>query len=389
MTLSAPPRQRVLAVDILRGLTIALMILVNDPGSSRTVYWPLEHAKWNGWTITDLVFPTFLFLVGCSIVFSVDARLGRGVSRRAIALQVVKRAAILFAIKMFITAFPHFHMTRLRLFGVLTRIAVCYLIAALLYLWNRKGRFLLGVTVGLLVGYWVLMRFVPVPGFGVPGRDIPLLDPDRNLAAYLDRGFNDLCQRFLHTGLLYQKTRDPEGLLSTLPAVASTLLGILSIKILRREGHLKALVGAGACMLVGAYTWNYIFPFNKNLWTSSYVLLAAGIDLLLLVLFYWVFDVRGVQHRSRALRVAVWPWLVFGSNAIFAFVLSNMIVKISSMFRLPNGEKTTSLYGWTYLHLFSHGNSTPNTSFAFAVFYVVLCFLPTWLLWRKGWFLRV
>ncbi|MBS1814721.1 MAG: DUF5009 domain-containing protein [Acidobacteria bacterium] len=368
------------------------MILVNDPGDSRHVYWPLEHAAWNGWTITDLVFPTFLFLVGCSIVFSIDTRLARGVPRKQIALQIVKRAALLFAIKMFISAFPHFHMTRLRIFGVLTRIAICYLIAALLYLWNQRMRFALGVTVVLLIGYWMLMRWVPVPGYGMPVRDVPLLDKDGNLAAYLDRGFNALCQRFLHTGLLYQKTRDPEGLLSTLPAVASTLLGILTAKWLRlpeQKRDLRVLFGAGLFFLITAHLWNLYLPINKNLWTSSYVLLAAGIDILLLLLFYWVFDLRGFQHRSRALRVAAWPWLVFGSNAIFAFVLSNMIVKISSMFRLPNGAKTTSLYGWTYIHLFSHGNSTANTSLVFAVFYVAICFVPTWLLWRRGWFLRV
>lgn len=386
------PKQRVLAVDILRGLTIAFMILVNDPGDSRHVYWPLEHAAWNGCTPTDLVFPTFLFLVGCSTVFSIDARLARGVARARLFAQIAQRAAIIFAIKMAITMFPNFHMTRLRLFGVLTRIAMCYFIVAALYLWNRRFAYLAAVTALLLVAYWALMRFVPVPGFGFPMRDVPLLDPDRNLAAHIDRGFNDLCQRFIHTGILYEKTRDPEGLLSTLPAVATTLFGVLTAKILRsetwnRRGGLVAVCGAS--MVALGFLWSRWFPLNKNLWTSSYVLVAAGVDVLLLMAIYFVFDVRRWQHGSNLLRGVAWPWLVFGSNAIFAFVLSNMLVKISGMFHLVDADRTRSLYGWVYLHGFSHGNSTANTSLAFAVFYVVLCFLPTWLLWRRGWFLRV
>lgn len=387
-----PPKQRVLAVDILRGLTIAFMILVNDPGDGRHTYWPLEHAAWNGCTPTDLVFPTFLFLVGCSIVFSIDSRLARGVTRTQLLAQITKRALIIFAIKMAITMFPNFHMTRLRVFGVLTRIAMCYFIAAVIYLWNRRVAYLAAITFTLLVGYWALMRFVPVPGVGVPVRDIPLLDQDRNLAAFIDRGFNALCQRFIHTGLLYEKTRDPEGLLSTLPAVATTLFGVLTAKLLREKDEVRLrpfIATAGIVMIASGLLWSHWFPLNKNLWTSSYVLFAAGIDVVLLMLFYFAFDVKRWQHQSKIVRAAAWPWLVFGSNAIFAFVLSNMLVKISGMFHLANGTRTTSLYGWTYIHLFSHGNSTANTSLAFAVFYVALCFVPTWLLWRRGWFLRV
>jgi predicted acyltransferase len=211
---------RVLSVDVLRGLTIALMILVNDPGDWSHTYSQLDHAPWNGFTLTDFVFPNFLFLVGASIVFSLQSRIARGESKRTLALHMFRRALTLFAIKMFLSAFPHFHLTHLRLYGVLTRIALCYLAAGLLCLavWNTRyrARTLLVITAALLVGYWILMRFVPVPGLGlaslhdaIPTHAIPILDPDRNLAAWLDRGVNAFTQRWLHTGSLYNQTRDP------------------------------------------------------------------------------------------------------------------------------------------------------------------------------------
>src|ERR1035437_4571845 len=249
---SAPQRvlsPRVLSIDVLRGLTIALMILVNDPGDWGHVYAQLDHAEWNGFTLTDFVFPNFLFLVGVSIILSIDSRIARSAGgildkacKRSLALHMVRRAATIFAIKMFLSAFPHFHLTHLRIFGVLTRIAVCYLVAGLICLVTRRARTLAAITATLLVGYWALMRFVPVPlapasGFGIPTHAMPILDPDRNLAAWLDRGFNAFTRAWLHTGSLYNKTHDPEGLLSTLPAIATTLIGCLTGLWLRRVNN--------------------------------------------------------------------------------------------------------------------------------------------------------
>ena len=241
-SVAKPAPQRVLSVDVLRGLTIALMILVNDPGDWSHVYSQLDHAEWNGFTLTDFVFPNFLFLVGVSIILSLSSRIARGskaparrsgsTGKRSLALHILRRALTIFAIKMFLSAFPHFHLTHLRIFGVLTRIAVCYLAAGLICLavWNtrHRARTLVAITAALLVGYWALMRFVPVPGFGVPTHAMPILDPERNLAAWLDRGFNAFTRHWLHTGSLYNHTRDPEGLLSTLPAIATTLIGCLT-----------------------------------------------------------------------------------------------------------------------------------------------------------------
>ncbi len=210
-----PPSNRVLAVDVLRGLTIALMILVNDPGDWSHVYKQLDHAEWNGFTLTDFVFPNFLFLVGASIIFSLSSRIARGDCKLTLARHMFRRAITLFAIKMFLSAFPHFHMTHLRIYGVLTRIAICYSIAGLICLaiWNTRHRIrtLLAITAALLIGYWALMRFVPVPGLGVPTHDFPILDPNNNLAAWLDRGFNAFTQRFLHTGSLYNTPTTPKA----------------------------------------------------------------------------------------------------------------------------------------------------------------------------------
>jgi len=385
---------RITSVDALRGLTIAFMILVNDAGDWGRVYAPLDHAKWNGFTPTDLVFPTFLFLVGCSIVFSIQSRLARGVARRTIALSILRRAAVIFAIKMFLSAFPHFHMTHLRIFGVLTRIALCYLIAGLLFLYVRSWKTLAGIAAVLLVGYWALMRFVPIPGLGHPVFDFPINDPDRNLAAWIDRGVNDWCQRWLHTGRLYEGTRDPEGLLSTLPAVATTILGILTGLWLRarRTGEVTRnyLILAGlSCVLLGEL-WNLSFPINKKLWTSSYVLYAGGWSILLLALAFWLFDALELQERSRIVRGALWPLLVFGSNAITAYLVSEFLAETLLAVKIArDGLKPISAWGWIYAHLFAFHGSTYNTSLAFAIAYVALCFVPNWLLWRKKIFLRL
>jgi len=403
---------RVLSVDVLRGLTIALMILVNDPGDWSHVYGQLDHSAWNGFTLTDLVFPNFLFLVGASIIFSLESRIARGESKRTLALHMFRRALIIFLIKLFISAFPHFHLTHLRIFGVLTRIAACYLIAGLICLATRRARALGAIAAALLLGYWVLMRFVHVPGFGVPTHGFPILDPDRNLAAWLDRGFNAFTQHRLHTGSLYNHTRDPEGILSTIPAIATTLAGCVAGLWLRRSGGLPkpntkpetiprsitflGLAFAGAACILAGRLWNYWFPINKNLWTSSYALFSAGLSLILLAACYWVIDVRHL-NESRTGRAVLWPWLVFGSNAITAYVVSDLLVEIALWIKVPGGVlanpadpgKLISAWQWTYLHIFARHGSTNVTSVAFAIAFTAVCFLPNWLLWRRKIFLKI
>jgi len=411
---------------VLRGLTVALMILVNDPGDWAHVYPQLEHAEWNGFTLTDFVFPNFLFLVGVSIVFSLESRIARGQSRRTLALHIFRRAALLFLIKLLLSAFPHFHLAHLRLYGVLTRIALCYLAAGLICLATRRTRTLLAIAAALLIGYWALMRFVPIPGLGVPTHAFPILDPDRNLAAWLDRAVNAFTQRTLHTGSLYNRTRDPEGLLSTLPAVATTLIGSVTALWLRRpvpsvpstslsapppgtmpektfqQQTLSRLVLAALGCQTIARAWNSVFPINKNLWTSSYVLFAASCPLLGLVFCYWLIDIRRL-HETRGGKALCFPWLVFGSNPIFAFVCSNLLVEIMLWIKVPSGAlvnladpakpihsvPSITAWLWTYRRLFARTHSTELTSLAFALAFTALCFFPNWLLWRNKLFLKI
>jgi predicted acyltransferase len=321
---------------------------------------------------------------------------------------------------MLLSAFPHFHLTHLRIFGVLTRIALCYLAAGLtcLAVWDTRRRVpkLLGIAVTLLVGYWALMRFVPVPGFGVPTHAMPILDPDRNLAAWLDRGFNAFTQRWLHTGSLYNHTRDPEGLLSTLPAIATTLIGCVTGVWMRRSpipearrldglfgnstGHqtstLVVLIASGLASITSGLLWSHWFPINKNLWTSSYVLFAAGLSLLLLALFYWLIDILHLNEKPPG-KALLWPWLVFGSNAITAFVFSNFIVELALWIKVPAGAlvnptdpaQRISAWLWAYRHISARQQSTEITSVAFALAFTALCFLPNWLLWRRKIFLKI
>ena len=402
----ASPPTRVLSIDILRGITIALMILVNDPGDWSHTYAQLDHAKWNGFTLTDLVFPNFLFIVGASIIFSLQSRISRGESGRTLALHILRRSAIIFAVDLFFGLYPHFHYTHLRLYGVLTRIALCYLCAGLICLITQRADRLLTICTVLLVGYWVLMRFVPVPGFGIPTHNMPILDPDGNLAAWLDRHIIDLTQRLLHTGRLYEHTRDPEGLLSTLPAIATTLLGSVTALWLRRvdtssersQGSisrtmcLNGLLLAGILSLAAGSLWNLSLPINKNLWTSSYVLFSAGWALLLLALFYWLIDIRHFSETKVGKRFT-FPWLVFGSNAITVFCISVFLVETLIWIKLPfelgpNGQPATAWF-WIYHHLFAFNGSTNNTSLAFALTFVAVCFIPNLLLWRKRIFLKI
>jgi predicted acyltransferase len=392
--MTAENPKRVLSVDVARGLTIAFMILVNDPGDWNHVYAQLEHAAWNGCTLTDLIFPNFLFLIGASIIFSLQSRIAKGASRYTLAGHIVRRAAILFALGLFLALFPHFHLTELRIYGVLPRIALCYLCASLICLVTRKISHLALITASLLIGYWILMRFVPVPGFGTPTHDIPLLDQNGNLTAWIDRGFNNLTQRVLHTGHLYNQTHDPEGLLSTLPAIATTLIGAIAGLVMQLSQYTPAkkrnTLALGAILFLAAgEIWNLTFPLNKNLWTSSYVLFAAGCSLLGLSLAYWLMDMKRVQDKSSVARAVLCPWLVLGSNAIAVYVLSDFIVEMLLTIRVPNNGSVTSAWGWIYVHLFSHGHSTEMTSVAFATALVLVCSIPNWLLWRKRIFIKI
>jgi predicted acyltransferase len=371
---------RLMSLDVFRGVTIAGMILVNDPGDGPSSYWPLRHAAWNGWTPTDLVFPFFLFIVGTAMAFSFTSRLERGERPLHLLRHALWRGLILFALGLLLHGFPNrYNPAHMRVYGVLQRIALVYVITATLELWTG-WRAQVAILIACLAGYWMMMRYVPVPGFGIPTHGFPILDPDRNLVAWLDRK--------LLMGHLYEGTRDPEGLLSTIPASATCLAGLLTGKWLRgpRAPGVKALwmIASGAFALALGRTLDLWFPINKKLWTSSYVMFTAGLALMGLALCYWLVDIQ--QHRS-------W-WtkglLVFGKNAIAAYVFSEALASLLYTIRVhPQQGGAETLQELVYSRIFSGMAGPANASLLYAVTYVGICWLAMAVLYRKGMFLRV
>ena len=379
----ATKTNRLLAVDLLRGLTLAFMIMVNDNGDGQHAYWAMKHADWNGFTPTDLVFPTFLFLVGITTVMSTAARLAKGATKASLFVHALWRAVLLFLLGLLVNSFPHFNPHTLRFYGVLPRIAVCYLAVATLYLISADWRSKAVLAVTALVAYWALMRFVPVPGFGVPTHDIPLLDRDANLAAWIDSAI-------FPASHLYEKTRDPEGLLSTLPALATALFGMLTGEWLRTTRTVmekaKGIAIAGAIGLLLGGVWSLWFPINKKLWTSSYVLYAAGWSLLLLALSMWVVELRERKSDAKAQ-----PWwytvlLVFGMNAIASYVLSELLAgAIGSMHPAPGMNAGM----WADQAILGVIPDAAFASLIFSLLYTSTCWVAMWMLYRRRIFLKI
>jgi predicted acyltransferase len=377
--LAKPPQQRLVFLDVVRGLTIAFMILVNNNGNEELAYWPLKHADWNGWTPTDLVFPIFLFLVGIAIVFSTASRIARGETKRILVMHTFRRAAILFALGILIHGFPHYPLATLRIYGVLQRIAICYLVTSILYLWDRRVVTLVSVSAVCLLGYWILMHWVPVPGFGMPGRDIPFLDKDINWVSVVDRR--------LLPGRLLEGTRDPLGLISTIPAIATCLLGVLTGLWLRTQKGMMAkaggmLGGAIAGLALGSF-WAIWFPINKRLWTSSYVLFAAGWTLLILAICYFVIEIR--KHAG----AWTYPWRVFGANAIFTYALAELLSTVLEIIPAGNSGHAISLKELIYTRIFYPIVSPAFGSLLYSLSYVLVCFVPAVVLYRKRIFIKI
>jgi len=369
---------RLVSLDVLRGATIAFMILVNNSGDR--AYRPLQHSDWNGWTPTDLVFPVFLFLMGASIVFSFESRLGRGASRSSLLVHTLRRFVILFLLGLLVNGFPLFHWETLRIYGVLQRIALCFLACGLLYLIDRRVASKIVIIVSVLIGYWILLRWVPVPGYGRVGSGIPFLDKNANWVAYLDRR--------IFPGRLFEGTRDPEGLLSTLPAIATTLMGMLTGIWLRskRTPVIKCagMLGAGIfCTLLGEL-WSLWFPINKNLWTSSYVLFTAGVALIAWALCYWMAEIKSWTTGWK--RGWTFFWVVFGMNAITAYVFSELLA--AAIWETPvYGRKTLSQIIAPRLYGSLHRPQV--AALVYALCFVLVCWLPMLWLYRKKIFIKV
>jgi predicted acyltransferase len=382
---------RMVSLDVFRGLTIASMILVNDPGTWGAIYWPLDHAEWNGWTPTDLIFPFFLFIVGVSMTLSFAARLRRGVTRAALARHIVIRSLLILVVAYFLSLFPTFHFATMRFPGVLPRIAVCYLLAGLFVLITARRKFskdgedagfavnipaVASALAALLIGYWALMRFVPVPGFGVGN-----LTPEGNLAAWIDRRV-----LYGHMWSQLKQVRDPEGILSTLPAIGTVLSGVLVGEWLRssREQTRKiaGLIGVGAAAMIAGRLLHYVFPINKNLWTSTYVIFTSGFAMIVLAACMWIVDEKGWKKWA-------WPLLVFGSNAIAAFFFATELAVLSTRYHVHVGGRAITWHGYVYNHFFANLAAPKNASLLFAIFFVLVCFIPMWLLYRKRIFIKL
>jgi predicted acyltransferase len=327
------------------------------------------HAEWNGCTVTDLIFPFFLFIVGVSIALAYSKRLEAGVPRKGMYRKIIIRSLNIYLLGLFLWLFPEFNFQEIRWVGVLQRISVVFLVCALLFLnttWKQQVR----IGALILVLYWILIAFVPVPGMGKPD----LSGPGMNWANYLD-------EKIL-PGVLWQKTWDPEGILSTFPAIVSGIIGMLigtiHLKVKEEHQRLVWLFFTGFMLFLAGGLWNWFFPINKNLWTSSYVLYTAGLATLGLATCMLVVDVLG--HTR-------WTFLgrVYGANAIASYVLAGMLTSV--FFRMKIGGAALNQHFMEALT--SAGFDPKFASMLYAVIYMLLIFVPALILYRKKVFIKV
>jgi predicted acyltransferase len=364
---------RLLSLDTFRGITIAGMILVNNPGTWSAVYAPLQHAEWDGWTPTDLIFPFFVFIMGVSIPLAFRKRVEAGGKKRDLYLKIIRRGVIIFALGLVIYGFPYYDLSTLRIPGVLQRIAICYLVASIIFLktgWRAQAI----ITAALLLGYWLIMTVVPAPGFAAGD-----LSKEGNLAAYIDR--------LLLAGHIWTPVYDPEGILSTLPAIATALAGVFAGRWIgsRREPMEKVagLFVAGTFAIIVGWAWGSWFPINKALWTSSYTVFTAGMALQLLGLCYWLIDIKGYARWTM-------PFVIFGVNAIAVYVLSSIMATALDLPLITgDGGQAQGVKQFLYTRLFASWASPVNASLLWALSYVLLWLGLMALLYRRKIFIKV
>lgn len=372
--------ERLLSLDVFRGITIAGMILVNNPGTWSTIYPPLKHAEWHGCTPTDLIFPFFLFIVGVAIPFAIGKRVEKGDNHKKIIIQIIRRSATLFLLGLILHTFPfglfthNFDLSTVRIPGVLQRIALVYLVAAILFLkTNYKTQIYIGAAI--LILYWLAMTLVPVPGIGYAN-----LEPTTNLAAWVD--YN------LLKGHLWSATKvwDPEGILSTFPAIVSAIMGLITGWWLRQNKDKTTktvwLFVIGSISMTLGYIWDGGFPLNKSLWTSSYVLYTGGLALFFLGFCYWFIDVRN----------SIWwikPFQVYGLNAITVFFLSGLVGRLMYFIKVLSGETTVDLKSYLFNNLFLSWLDPINASLLWAIVYILIWLGLMWILYVKKIFIKV
>jgi predicted acyltransferase len=362
--------KRLVSLDFFRGATVAAMILVNNPGSWGHIYGPLKHAPWHGWTPTDLIFPFFLFIVGVSIVLAFTKARAKGAHDSDLLKKTLIRAAKIFGLGLALSAFPYFtfspdfgfhqNLIGIRYMGVLQRIAICYAVGATLFLYTKPNTqmYTLG---GLLLGYWALMMLVPVPGYGAGA----IGDPEGNLAAYIDR--------FFLTGHMWKTNWDPEGFLSTLPAIGSTLVGIWTGRMLMRDKENEAsrtlqFFVWGFILIITGYCWSWVFPINKNIWTSSYTLFTGGQAMCIFGLCYWFIDVKEKKKYT--------DWgVAFGLNAITIFFLSGIAGRLLYMITFTAGGESYTAKSWVYEVVLRSVASPINASLLYACIWIISLYL--------------
>ncbi len=367
---------RYLSIDFYRGLTIALMLIVNTPGTWSHVYAPLLHADWHGCTPTDLVFPSFMFIIGVSMWFSFE-KYGRRLNG-ALGLKILRRTLILFALGLLLAKFPNFleNWDKVRIMGVLQRLALGYGLAALLAL-TLPGRWLMGAAAVLLLGYWGLLNwFAP-----------PLEDPYslvHNVVRLFD--FTVLGDEHLWRGKGIPF--DPEGILSTLPAIVTVLLGWWSGQLMQRHqeeksGAVRDLLLWGCVLAIAGLVWDLVFPINKSLWTSSFVLYTGGISMILLAFSVWALDIANGRRYATF-------FLVFGANPLFAYVLAGLLTKTLIKIKwYETGGEEVSLFGWIYTHVFKPIDAGAFGSLLFALTFLLICWLVCWVLYRKKIYVKI
>lgn len=367
---------RLVSLDVFRGMTIAGMVLVNNPGTWDAIYPPLEHAPWHGITPTDFIFPFFLFIVGVAIPLALSKRIEEGLTRD-VYLKIFRRSLLIFLLGSFLHLFPYFDFGNWRIPGVLQRIAVCYLITSLIFL-HTNWKQLTIISVILLLFYWLLITIVPVPGCDLTTID----DKACNIAAYLDRtifGLNHIWKQ--------AKVYDPEGLLSTIPAVVTAISGVLTgIWLKTKRSDLEKVSGLfffGLLLIVVGWCWNPFFPFNKALWTSSYVLYTSGLALCFLGFCYYLIDIKGYKTWTK-------PFVIFGVNALALFIGSGLMERIMGIIKVTGANgKETNLQDWIYTTVFVPLADDKTSSLMFAVSFILVWLFLMWLLYRKRIYIKV
>jgi predicted acyltransferase len=367
--------KRLMSLDVFRGATILGMILVNNPGSWSYIYKQLGHAPWHGWTFTDVIFPFFLFIVGVAIVYAFSKKVEAGAPKAELYKKIIRRTIIIFALGIFLNGFPYYNFSEIRIMGVLQRIALCYFFASIIFL-HFNVRMQVIWAFALLVFYWAFMALYPVPGIGAG-----VLEPGKDFASYFDRFFLE--------GHMWSVSKiwDPEGLFSTIPAISTTLFGVLAGHWLRSKREprdiILGLLLLGNVGILAGLIWGEYFPINKNIWTSSYVILMAGLASVTLAFCYYLIDIKGYKKFTQ-------PFLVYGMNAITVFVLSGIVARLLNIITVSGPEGTSVplkafIYQSIYVPMFGHMNG----SLAFAITFIFVMYLLMLILYKKKIFIKI